>query len=92
MTDVEKSDLSYEIGALSATVRALTQGIKEFKEVENARHDVIDRKLDILVTEFHERKGVLKAIKTTASIWGAVLGAVVVGVLEFLKFALFGGR
>ena len=82
--------VSEKLGALTEAVTGLKDDLKEFKEEEIERHDDIEKKLDCLVAKENQRKGMLEQAKKQARIWGAILGAIVAVVFDFIRHQILG--
>jgi len=83
-------EVSRELGRLAAAVEALGSELREHKDDQVRCHETIQASLDCLLAKENQRKGMLQQAKTSAKIWGSVVGAAVVGVFEIVKAYFFG--
>ena len=83
-------EVSERLGVLTKGMEDLNTAFRDHVDEDNEAHEGIDDKLDALIAKGNYQEGVLARAKRTAQIWGAVIGAVVVATLEFLKHQFFG--
>jgi hypothetical protein len=84
-------EVSEKLGALTQGMTNVTVALRDHIDEENRWQDEVDKKLDALIAQDHRRKGMLEEAKRTARVWAAIIGAVMVAAIEFLKHQVFGG-